>query len=318
MINYISLILALMVGLCSSYSCPFPLPGVDSLGVGFDLVHGKMKLPVVSLNCKDGNKLNNPFNGIEYDVADESSVTISSQSDAAVYVFSTVAQYVATLQEWVGLSGLYSNNNDAAFAYSTEVSKANAVFVGGEFILAVAKNTFQLYEVALAPADQMTITKSFNKMLDNMPEEYSSSEYKKIIDYYGTHVTVTIAVGGEANTFTQVSAVTYGGYSNQRIGNLVTQHFSQATNWTGYGSGDLESFSTQNSSIVSAFSFKGGYVQQVSNYGAWVESIKNAPVVINKRIIDISEFVTHPTKKANLQMAITEHMKTAAKKSITL
>jgi len=298
-----SALLCLLLGLALA-SATRPLQGLDMIGVGFDALSGKNKLPVVAWTYSEHNTWTNPFTNQVYDTPDQTAVFVTSEADIGVAVFWSLADYAAAIAQSAGVGGTFLG----AFAQSEEVLEAYSVFAGAENILAVTKNTFALYEIASFPAETLTVTKTFSQFVEALPVDYQPQAYQKVINYFGSHVVVQAVFGGEATMYTSLSNSVYATVGAQKVGKIAMAQFNNLTEWGAQGAEAAEVSFVDQGQLLSSLTFVGGVWEEVDQYSSWVKSIKTAPTKISYKLAEISELIPHAQKKINMQKAVAEHL----------
>jgi hypothetical protein len=278
---------------------------MEFIGVGVDALTGQTKFPVVSFTYNDGKTWTNPYTSEVYDVADQTVIYAESQADMVVAVHWSLQDYATALAQYAGVGEEYAG----AFGKSEEVVEAHAVFAGGENVLAVTRNTFTLYEIVSAPSDVLTINPTFSRMLDALPAEYDADSYGRILKNFGTHVLVQAVLGGEATLYTTVTAGYYAAVGVQAVGQVAAAQFRNLTAVAMVAGAAAENAVVAAEGVVnSLMDFQGGFWEEIDQYSNWVKSIKLAPHRVSYRVVDISEFIQHPQKKANLKKAIVDYI----------
>jgi len=292
-----------------------PIPGLDSIGVGFDVVHGKSRLPVVSWTYNAKNSWTNPFTSQKHDAPDQVIVSVSSEADLTANVFWTVKEYVASMVDFAGIAnggGIPSS----AFGFSAEVIRASTVLAGGEYAFVVTENQFVLYEIASFPSSSLQLSEPFSSFVNSLPETYDAASYKRLLETFGTHVVVQVAVGGKAVMFTQLEAVAAAEIGAQAVVQLAVSQFNNFTQFGIAGRGAVAAEFEATVDLFSYFSFKGGIFEEVDNYNGWVKSIKLAPIPVKYQLTEITELISHPIRKENVRTALMEHNNIKSKGSI--
>jgi len=299
--------IALLVVLVMAVACSAVRPpqGMELIGVGVDALSGKTKFPVVGFTYTGGQTWTSPYTSQVYDVPDQTVIYVESEADMGVAVHWSLQDYAVAVAQYAGVG----EELLGAFYKSEQVLEAHSVFAGGENVLAVTKNTFTLYEIVAAPTELLPVSSSFSKMIDVLLVEYDPIPYNKLIKSVGSHVIVQVVLGGEATLYTTVSTAVYATAGAQAVEQFAMAQFQ---NLTGVGA---VTGAAQTSAVVAAegavgsyMNFQGGLWEEIDQYSNWVKSIKVAPHRVSYRLADISEFVQHPQKKANIKKAIVEHV----------
>jgi hypothetical protein len=283
-----------------------PPQGMEFIGVGLDALTGEIKLPVVGFTHNDGRTWVSPYTSEVHDVADQTVIYAEAEADMGVAVHWSLQDYATAVAQQAGVGEEFLGG---AFAKSEVVLEAHAVFAGGENVLAVTTSSYALYAIAAAPSELLAVTPSFSKMLDLLPEEYDAVAYKKLVKNFGSHVVVQGVFGGSATLYTTVSTGFYAAVGVQAVGQVALAQFRNLTAVGAIAGAEASTAVAASEGIVTSYmNFQGGLWEEVDQYSSWVKSIKVAPHRISYRVADISEFVQHPVKKANLKKAILEHV----------
>jgi len=285
-----------------------PIPGLHSIGVGFDIVHGKTKLPAVSWTYDGKNTWTNPFTSNSHDVPDQIIVSVASEADLTANIFWTVREYVSSMIEFAGSAGRI-NIPPTAFSYSTDVVGASTVLVGGEYAFVVVENKFILYEIASIPSSSMKPSETFSSFINALPETYDANSYKNLLDNFGTHYVTQVAIGGKAIMFTQVTAVAAAEIGTQAVLQMALSQFHNITQFAIAGNAAFAAGFEATVDLFSYFSFKGGIFAEIDQYSNWVESIKLAPTSVKYQLAEITDLIPHPMKKEHVRTALTEYYK---------
>jgi len=302
MMSQIALLLLLVAAACSAVRAP---QGMEFIGVGVDALRGETKFPVVGFTYTGGQTWTSPYNSQVYDMADQTVIYVEAEADMGVAVHWSLQDYAVAVAQYAGVGEEFMG----AFYKSEQVLEAHAVFAGGENVLAVIKNTFSLYEIVSAPTDLLPITPSFSKMIDALPADYDTVAYSRLIKNFGSHVVVQAVFGGEATLFTTVSTSVYAAVGVQAVGQFAVAQFRNLTSVGAIAGAQQESVAVSvEGSVTSYMNFQGGLWEEIDQYSNWVKSIKVAPHRVSYRLADISEFIQHPQKKANVKKAIVEHL----------
>jgi len=287
-----------------------PIPGLDLVGVGMDILSGKTKLPVVQFSYNKQASWYNPFLNQSFDSPDQAVVYVTSETDIDVGVYWSVADYAAAYADAYEVDESYY---DYAYTQSDAVAQAYAVFYGGESILSVTEAEISLYEVICYPTSTLSTSDLFTSMVEKLPTEYDEKAYGKMVKSFGTHVVIQAAFGGEALMYATVANELYVEAGVQAVQSAALAYFQQSTGFAFYGAESAQEEVVDEGYLQSYFAFAGGLYEQVDVYSDWMKTIKYAPSRISYKLAELSEMVSHPQKKVHLQKAVMDHV-TAAKK----
>jgi len=289
---------------------PAPIPGLDLVGVGIDILSGKTKLPVVQFSYNNQGTWYNPFLGQSFDSPDQAVVYVTSETDIDVGVYWSLADYAAAYADAYEVDETYY---DYAYTQSDAVAQAYAVFYGGESVLSVTEAEISLYEVVCYPTSMLQSSDLFASMVEKLPTEYDEKAYGKMVKTFGTHVVIQAAFGGEALMCSTVANELYVEYGVQAVQSAALAHFQQATGVAIYGAEGAEEELVDQGYLQSYFTYSGGLYEEVDVYSDWMKTVKYAPSRISYKLAEVSEMVSHPQKKIHMQKAVMDHV-TAAKK----
>jgi hypothetical protein len=289
--------------LCSS----FPLEGLNFLGVGYDVIHGKAKMPIVQYTYETKSSWFNPFTHQRTDVPDEVSVSVSASFRKYVAAFSGVAAYT---QAVANASAVENYFTDVAYANAGQAVQMQQYFFAEEVALLQVITQYALYTAQLYPAEVVTTNALMQAAEDNLPEAFDEKAYYHMMDTYGTHVVVEATLGGQSVLQTYANTTVLGvkgAFAAQQAAYAASQ------NATTSAVGQVQSLAEalqEGSVFFETFAVDGGLAEYIgqNNGTDWLHSVKEVPTVISYRLKPISEFLRNPEKKANMQKA---HLKYA-------
>jgi len=332
--NRISSVLVVCLILFVTLTVGAPIAGIDSLGVGFDLLSGKSKLPAVSYSYNDETKWFNPYTSETSEVPDQvGKIAISAQAALGTQVYLTAAEYAAGVAQ-VADGVEYSQWKGAAFANDEAVIKARMVFAGGEKVLVEVKEVMQLYEILLLPwqTNMLQPSRSLSAMVESLPSHYSKAEYRELVSQFGTHFVAKVILGGQAQLVTAVGAGMYfqaGGEAVLKAAGAQFKNLTASGGIAGIEAGE-EYFNFTEVVQVGLFT-QGGFFERFvepssnhatnplkaesselrvlgSPFSRWMESVKRIPAPIRRSLVPLSSLITDPVKKDLIDRAIQDYV----------
>mmetsp|Transcript_9276 Transcript_9276/g.12773 ORF Transcript_9276/g.12773 Transcript_9276/m.12773 type:complete len:313 (+) Transcript_9276:371-1309(+) len=279
----------------------FPLEGLNHLGVGFDVIQGRPKIPIVQYTFDSKSSWYNPFTHQRTETPDEVSVSVSASFRKQVVAFSGVTAYTQALANASAVESYYT---DVAFSSSGQAVQFQQLFFAEEVVLIQVTSQYVLYTIQLFPAEVVQTNALMQAAEDNLPEKYDENSYFQMLETYGTHVVVEVALGGQAvlQTFANSTALgVKGALAAQQVAYAATVNVSQAA------AGQIQSLAEglqQGSVLFEQFAVDGGLAETVNqNQTEWLHSVKQVPTVVSYRLKPISDFLKNTEKKANMQKA---------------
>jgi hypothetical protein len=296
------------------------LPGLDRIGIAFDQVafqelrvpddNGQLNyIPIVRYNFDDNFYWTNPnYPGLSYRVPREVAVTTvpstyMGQSTRLYRSFSEFKQEITVKvqkKSWFGLS-----------KKSTTTKKVIEKMKSSFDAVAVCEQFHSLYYISLWPS-----TRAHPRVLravNNLPNYYDKDAYVNFIRTYGTHYTNGALMGGRLAMDMQISQDYFSKKSMEEIINLATSNFIIVSMNKGSKT-SKESIDQQWNKFVNITKYvEGGDI--IKDYDAyhfsdWVKTIKNNPSVIDYTVGDIADLISDPVKKANIERAIDDYLRT--------
>ena len=277
------------------------LPGIDAMGVGFDIVSGSSAglLPVVQFSYAAGDIYSNPFNRtLQYAVPVEAKVTTKTSSDSEVTQasYSDAAEYAQGLAASVSVSG---SAISGAFSASAGVSEVKQLLdqtdAYGSYT--VRGEQLSIYEVALNPIPFLNVTDAFRAFVETLPPTYdpnnstSVAAYDKLLSYYGTHITTAATFGGSADMNIAVASSYTSNHTSADVTAQAKLHmdFIKAGGSANSSTTDADSAFLSNSLVFTSLS--GGDPTDLTMWSAWRKTYFNAPSQIQYKVHPISEIV---------------------------
>jgi hypothetical protein len=286
------------------------LPGLDSIGVGFDALLGEIRdLRAVAFTYNKAAWWQNPFYPkLVYNVADQVRVVTTTSNNKYSTTFNDTQQYADDLANKAGLQA-----SAGAYGGSVDVEQSRHQLSGSQAVLNVLEQDITLYEIDLAAYSAPS--KALSAMEGLLPVGYQPDAYAVFVSHFGTHFIGEAAFGGTARQRTTIdqhfftnnagSAVAVGvngQYGMFKAGARVNQSSSD----------DMKSFA--NNSIAEITLLGGNYERvQVSDWDNWQESTKQAPTQVSIKLHPIHELFKDATKAANMKAHVDAYLATAAK-----
>lgn len=292
---------------CGALPC---LPGLDTIGVGFDALLGEMRdLRAVALTFKNQATWANPFYPkLVYNYADQVRVVTTTSNNKYSTTFNDTAQYAEDLANKAGLQA-----TAGAYGGSVDVDQSRHQLQGSQSVLNVLEQDITLYEIDLAAYSAPS--KALSAMEAQLPLGYQPDAYAMFVSHFGTHFIGEASFGGTArqrttidqhfftnNAGTKVAAGVNGQYNMFKAGVRANQSSSD----------DMQSFA--NNSIAEITLLGGNYERlHVSDWDKWQESTKLAPAQVSVKLHAIHELFKDATKAANMKQHIDAYLANGAK-----
>jgi len=282
------------------------IPGLDAIGFGFDITTGTKKLPLTQWTYNDNNQWFNPLTSETVACPDQVIVASSSEAEIIADVYWNIQEYVQAIAEEYGVA-TGTDLPPHAIGGASAVGKFEAIFAGGEYILAAAQHTFSLYTVASLPVEMLRLSKPFVTLVNSLPATYDEAAYKKIITHFGTHFVAEVVLGGKVIVYSEIAAGAVVHIGAQGIGQYSVEKLYNYTGVEGYSAINAGAALAAEGNVFSYASVSGGLLEKFGNYSSWVESLKSAPGAISHRLVDIAQLMDHPTKQQNMRTALNQH-----------
>ncbi|MDP2434516.1 MAG: MAC/perforin domain-containing protein [archaeon] len=284
------------------------MPGLDQIGLGFDIVTGKdTGLPVVLQAFSDGptpsEAWTNPFTGAEYSFPAAIQVQGSQGTGVESYLFHSAFEYA----QWQGWQFGLTMPPVGVFSMSTSTQSSKSVFATSESLLVIARQRSTLYRMTLVPASNLQLASVFLSDLQSLPATYDASSYATFISFYGTHFVTGANVGGEALAAYSVSA----SYADQNSDVVISASARVAFNNMKLGLGGLFSRNAtasfyEASQIVDSYLLGGDpiYHSNISEWSHWVQSVPLDPAPVQRSLLPIATLISDATKRASFETAV--------------
>ena len=283
---------------CGNYPC---IPGLDTMGIGFDIVTGETRLPAVEWTFNSLNTWKSPDTGILYSYPDQILLDKTSTSSAAQSIFTSFAEYCMNSTD-VSSSGW----NGYFFQFGTEQQSVMHAFDASQSIIGLAEESYISHSLNL----QRSIPSSaFNYSVSLLPNDYDQDAYFQFLLNWGTHYSNYASYGGKAKLFSYIDQDYYTTYSYSEMQNTLGIQFDGWKAGIGWGS----------SSSTGTYSFSEDSFQWVSFYGGdatlaltnqwsdWIKSTQYAPAQVYKQLLPIQNLVSNPTIAQNIALAVSDY-----------
>ena len=294
------------------YPC---LPGLDSIGIGFDAVKGKsfgVGRNVVNITylANHTHIFSMPFGDIaKYVYPDQVNVKLQTEQFLGHKIFHSVNEYVteqsinANVNAHVG--GFFSASVDTNYAYS--------VMKDGMHIMAESRCEVGLYSITLSPSNILHTSNEFDQFVSQLPTEYDPDAYRKFIEEYGTHYISASVFGGMAKMRT---AIAQGYYSEHSDVSIETQ---LRISWGMYGGGGGGGTSSKThdsywNSHADSYTFTEGGDPAIKSFSSeeewvkWVKSVQNgAPTVSSYSLSFIYDLLPEGPRRRMLKKAVEQY-----------
>ena len=148
---------------CGNGASPYPcLPGMDAVGIGYDIVTGSsfgVGNRVVQLTYAPNATWKDPFgNDTWYAVPAEATITGKTSQFLGHHVFRSVSEYTSQQSSWVK-----EDIHAGFFSESAETSWASGLMEDGMHVVPVSKCLLAIYSATLQPGVLLTPDPYFQK-----------------------------------------------------------------------------------------------------------------------------------------------------------
>ena len=285
-------------GECGYYPC---LPGLDSLGIGYDAVTGVQRLPAMSWTYSKQRSYIDPDSGIAYAVPDQVRMNSDGSSSQYSNVYTSYQEYLQNSTNTVisGWNGLF-------FHWGKEERSVMATFDQAQSVLGVNEKYYTKYALSVL---EPTISPALQREIDRLPEEYNQEVYFRFLARWGTHFTSAASYGGRARLFAMIDQsffANYDSFSIQKHLGLAFAGWEAGIAWGSNSTSAAASFSRQSFQWVS---FYGGdaTLALTNQWSDWIKSTKLAPTQINRILTPIQDFASSNVTKKNIETAVLQY-----------
>jgi len=272
------------------------IPGLNSLGTGFDLPTGQTRLPIFDWTFSSSNYFTFPNTSQKYYYPNE--VAFSPQSKIRTFN----QAYYSSKQAY-----LHENSTDSSgfFLYGSDSQQVESIFSGGQSILAVYFELHALYQMTIKTPQ---LSHEFLEAVSNLPEDYDELIYTSFVHNWGSHVITGAYYGGAARLMSAVDQEYYSSYSSSQITSSLGFQYSGYELGIGWGTASSSSWASFSGESFQWLNFQGGNgpAALTSQWQEWLDSLWEAPAQVYQTYSKISSYVSDPTKAANVNRAITE------------
>jgi len=317
-----------------------PIPGVDVLSRGFDMLGGVQNnsfsgdplLPVWAMTYENGQTFTAPWDTTKvYSVPDQLTPTTLDKSDLqiAMAVLDTYHEYITMSRSSFSISasvnvpvpignGTQSLSLSAKFdheAYNYKQSMTTNDTASG-----FSKYFMALYSLEALPPFLMTISSDFKAEIDHLPPSIKTAAdqhaYNQLVQYFGTHTSMMADFGGLFHLSTFVSKIITQQHSDSWTYNQMslTFHFDMFDLSSGgfHNRSDIHIDSTFKAASHTDIFFKGGDPTKQSNSSVteWIASVPEVPVYLNNTLMGLDAVVAtvDAGKGAALKQTLTSYM----------
>ena len=279
------------------------LPGIDAIGVGFDIFTGSSHglMPVVQFSYSNATSVyKNPFdhsaNPIKYAVPAGANVADDTTGKSTVVskTYYTSSDFAASLAMDVSerVSGVPLN----AFGESVKVTTAASYLEHKEQYGSFTSSDLEvtLYDVDLDPLPQLQMTDSFKESVSALPAKYDGTtvqQYLQFMSYYGTHLVTHATFGGAGRMTIAVNSEFTSSSTSLSISEEASTHFRWATASESMKAKMTDASKSFLSKSVITTSVSGGDPTDLSNWATWEQTFGFAPAIVSFKVRPISEIV---------------------------
>jgi len=306
-------------GQCGDLPC---LPGLDAMGLGFDIVKGSSDRLQQVIEFTYGEKPDqfvNPFDSkLIYAFPSEASAkdNTSGQQSVVSDSFTSSSSYAASLARSAGIEasvGMFAASESVkSMQHKLEATADYGSVVKSELLVT-------LYDITLAPGPLLKTTDFFDQFVAKLPATYETpedkSDYLSFITYYGSHYVSAATFGGSGTMETAVNTEYSSSSSEQKISAQASAHFA----WLIKGGASSEEEVDQSEEEFregSSFSTSvvGGDPTELEDWAIWTKTFYAAPAMIQLTLHPLSELVRgiNATLAGNIDKAVAEYAGGAA------
>jgi hypothetical protein len=303
----------------SNYPC---LPGINRVGMGFNIVTGQLTgQPVIALSYTKDQSWTDRYNGtVSYAKPDQATIYSQPEGQTSHHVYRSVEEYAAAQS-----SSVQAGVNLGFFSASVKTSWASSHMSDGLHIVGVSSCHISLYKVSLNPAPFLDLAPEIANYVAILPDTLEGGNayyYKMLVDTYGTHYLAGASFGGTAEMRTVVSNAFSSSSSDSNIQANMGFQWGQFGGGGGGGSSRSSFSAGWTDNAVSTTDLRGGNPAYVGSFTskaqwtAWAESLESgAPEMTPVQVASIAELVStyNATKGVLLQQYVAEYVAANAK-----
>ena len=287
--------------LCTSCNPIMPwIPGIDSVGRGFDAYTGESTFFQQAISFSWGGDVYpqgaSPGNQNVYAVPAEVDSVINkpcTETSSTSSVSRTADEYRTKLAASFGLSGALDSLS-GSFGYSNVKQTLRESSSYGSVVTTEQK--IRNYQITLRTSTLLNTTQQFQDMVAKLPVSYNASDasvdlFTQLIAHYGTHYISSAKFGGVATQEMAVNEEFSKSNSVETIGmnaNLRFKWLQLSFSRTTSTSDASEAFSRCDSSSSTLL---GGDPNDLSGWLSWKNTVKAAPAMIASQVVPISNLV---------------------------
>ena len=272
----------------SKYPC---FPGIDRVGVGFDVVLGQTIPQQIIQFTYSGATKTLPSQGSQiFAVPDQANIIASGLSSKTN---SNIARSQQDVAYFEAQSSGFSAVVPGYFGLSSRAKSSRSTFYGAQSLFSLYEEISYQYQVNLIdPALLMnSTTSSFQRAVAALPVTYDEDAYSAFVQQFGTHVITSGYYGGKAAMSVAVDSSYYVSQSDQEIQNSVKILFLQ------FKKGKSQTTTTFqfNSQTFAEFQLFGGDYEDLkldsdAAYDTWIASTECNPAQIVRNGEKIQKF----------------------------
>eukprot|EP01086_Lenisia_limosa_P001939 TRINITY_DN1408_c0_g1_i3.p1 TRINITY_DN1408_c0_g1~~TRINITY_DN1408_c0_g1_i3.p1 ORF type:complete len:736 (-),score=95.11 TRINITY_DN1408_c0_g1_i3:53-2260(-) len=301
-----------------------PLPG--QIGVGCDLTTGHLLLPVVELTYNNANRTWTNLFGDTWRIPDQSTFeplpTGFDIPEQTEQIFETISDYVhetfSTSEDKESHGGIYTSMAD--------IQSINKEFFTADQGMSVIHEGYPVYKLTL-PVDPATKDRKYNldrfasQAIDFLPPSYTTDQdkarYQRFIKYFGTSFTWKARNGGIVEMISVFEldllydAIIHKSgkvFTKDQILQQVVLDFNKQRG-KGPTSGLDDDYVKHRTSA--SFNCIGGDATikcSAATINDWMKTIVKLPTVLDFFVADVSQLISDPVKRSNIQQAIQSYV----------
>ncbi|KAM4745859.1 complement component C7 [Anableps anableps] len=270
-----------------------PLPQIELLGNGFDVVSGESRGSVI--NTKSfGGQCRPIFSGVHSSIyrlplsTIQYNFLVKVQKDFSDEMFTSQWHYAKDIVNRETVTGTTTGYRNYDFHETHDSSETKR--------LVVLKNEVEVAQFQSNSPRYLQISEEFWKALAKLPSVYDYSAYRKILERFGTHYISEGSMGGSLNAIVSISEETEKRMDDSRSNN--------------YAKVKVLGGGTSNIAALEKMQLDDAE-RNWEIYSDWADSIGSFPVVIKQKLRPLSELVKEVqcagVKKLYLRKAIEQY-----------